>query len=272
MKSLVIPPRPAILVALEEAARAAEPDLAAIGRIIVGDLALSAAVLKTVNSPLFRRGGKIGSVPQAVQMLGRDNLYNVVRGLLLRHSIKGKGLAPEQLDSFWSIAQQCAMVAAYLAARVPGVQPDDAYTYGLFRHCGMILMAMRFPSYAKNMHESERLARAEGIAQEEKRYHTSFNVIGYLVCRSWYLPEDVALAVLNQHDYALFDGPGRDQHHILALVALGSLAEHIVKMTVHQFEHVEWRQIEPTLLRFLGLDGNEFEDLYDAMQGMLAEH
>ena len=271
LKSMVIPPRPAILVALEEARRQDAPDLQAIGQLIAEDVSLSASVLKTVNSPLMRRPKRISSVPKAVQLLGLDNLLNLVRGLVLRSALEESAVPSAYLDGFWSESHHVAMVAAYLASHIKGISADDAYTFGLFHGCGTVLMMMRYPDYLQTLHEGERMSRAAYLAMEDSRYQTSFNVVGYLLCRTWFLPEDVCLAVLNQHDYSLFEDEALDQanHRVLSLISLGSLAEHIVKMTTKQFEHVEWRQIEPLLLGFLGLEREEFEDLYDAVQLML---
>ncbi|MBK8325266.1 MAG: HDOD domain-containing protein [Betaproteobacteria bacterium] len=51
-----IPPCPAVLTAVLKEMRREEPDFPAMGTRIASDLGLSAALLKTVNSPFYGLG------------------------------------------------------------------------------------------------------------------------------------------------------------------------------------------------------------------------
>lgn len=53
LSSIRIPPRPSVLTALMAERSKPDPDLAAIAHIISKDVVLSAAVLRTVNSPFL---------------------------------------------------------------------------------------------------------------------------------------------------------------------------------------------------------------------------
>lgn len=66
IKGISIPARPKVLVTLQAELSKPAPNLRAIARQIASDVALSAAVLKAVNSPLFGLRSKCGSIPQAV--------------------------------------------------------------------------------------------------------------------------------------------------------------------------------------------------------------
>ncbi|WP_028455267.1 HDOD domain-containing protein [Chitinilyticum litopenaei] len=270
LKNLVIPPRPAILQALDRARQQDEPDFLEIGQLIGSDLALSAAVLKTVNSPLYRREQKIASIQHALQLLGLDNISTLAEGFALFHALKpGKN---RQMEAFWESSHRIAIISAYLARAVHGISEDEAHTFALFHNCGQPLLAARFANYRETMQKGERMARNEFIAYENQRHAACHTVVGYLLARIWLLPETTALAILNHHDYSIFEeGGDADWQHACTLIALASLAEHIYKMFVKQFEHVEWRHIEPRLLRHLALEREEFEDMVDVVQDMLAE-
>ncbi|MCX7205970.1 MAG: HDOD domain-containing protein [Proteobacteria bacterium] len=268
MRGMVIPPRPDILLALEDAQACDAPDFAAIARLISVDVALSAAVIKTVNSPFFSLSTRVSSVQQALQLLGLKNLANIVQGVVLRQVLSSDQL--EDMSSFWDFASALAGVAAYLSSSVHGVTSDDAYTLGLFLNCGKPLMAIRFPGYAGSLRGEETLSRAELIVREEGQYQVSHNVVGFLLARTWYLPQNTSLAILHMHDFDIFKHSTQEKWSSLCtLVALGCLAEHIVNLTLNQQEHAEWAQIEPILRNHLGLGLDEFEDLVDSAQQML---
>ena len=78
LKSIIIPARPAILDELNREARQSEPNPAKIAQLIGKDVSLSAAMLKTVNSPLFGLSKRVASVPQALAMLGSNNTINII--------------------------------------------------------------------------------------------------------------------------------------------------------------------------------------------------
>ncbi|MBE9609695.1 HDOD domain-containing protein [Chitinilyticum piscinae] len=268
LKNIVIPPRPAILAELDREQRREEPDFDRISQLISSDLTLSAAVLKTINSPLMKLPQKISSVNHALQLLGLNNVCNIVQGLSLGHIMPKKPGA--QLEQFWESSNRIAMISAYLAGGIHGISEDEAHTFGMFHNCGQPLMAARYGNYPESMRKGERMSREEFIALEISRHNTSHNVVGYLLARAWLLPEPMTLAILNHHDYAIFDHPeDGDWHHVCTLIAIASLSEHIFKMYVKQFEHVEWRLIEPKLLNHLALELEEFEDMVDAVHDML---
>jgi HD-like signal output (HDOD) protein len=69
LKGVVIPAKPQALIQIEAELRKDNPEPRVIVRIVGSDVGLSAAVLKTVNSPFFALSRKISSVTQAVALL-----------------------------------------------------------------------------------------------------------------------------------------------------------------------------------------------------------
>jgi HD-like signal output (HDOD) protein len=270
LRGMVIPPRPTILLQLETLQKAESPNFAAIAHKISEDLTLSAAVLKAINSPYYGLSTKIASVQQALHLLGLRNVGKIVRGLALKQAIDSA--SAEKMEMFWLQSTRVAHLAEYLASHLHGIAADEAYTFGLFHNCGMPLMLSRFADYQNTLHQSDSMARNEFIALENQRHKTSHNVVGYLLGRTWYLPEHINLAILNHHNYSIFTGKVDNKAVPVAnLIALASLAEHMVREHSGQFEHEEWRQIEPLLLQHLGMLRTEYEDLSDKAHSLLDE-
>lgn len=266
-KSMVIPTRPDVLTAIKEAQNSDDPDFDEIAKLINSDLTLSATMLKTVNSPFYQLNKRINSVDEALKLLGLRNICNITEGVVLRQALSADN---HQMDYFWDSANRMAMIAAVISENVHGIDSGEAYTFGLFHNCGQVLMSGRFPNYMETLERGERMSRQEFIELENRRHQTSHNVVGYLLSRTWYLPEDAQRAILNHHDYSLFEhGEAAEWHHVCTLIAIASLAEHILKMSVKQYEHPEWRSIEPVLLNHLAFKLEEFEDMVDHIGMML---
>lgn len=268
IKNLIIPPRPVILEAIKRAQAADDPNFEEIAELINSDLTLSLAMLKTVNSPYYQLSQKISSVDQALQLLGLRNTCNLIEGIVLRQTLCIEH--NERMELFWEMATRIAMIAGRLAEHVHGITPEEAYTFGLFRSSGKAVMAARFTDYIDTLEKGDRFSRAEFIEYENHRYQTNHNVVGYLLSRTWYLPEDMQIATLNHHDFAVFDLHMESEwHHVCTLIALAGLAEHILKMNIQQYEHPEWRSIEPLLLNHLALKLEEYEDIVDEVSTLL---
>ena len=144
LKTITIPPCPAVVAALQEEVRRSEVDYHKIIRLISGDLGLAASMMKTANSPFFALRKKVQSVSQATAVLGLKNVINIVNGLVLQRALSPKGVSMER---FWDRSNDHAMISARLARRVPGLNSEDAYTFGLFHDCGIPILMQRFPNY-----------------------------------------------------------------------------------------------------------------------------
>jgi HD-like signal output (HDOD) protein len=89
LKGVVIPPRPQILVKLGNEMGKDDPDPRVITNLVNADVGLSAAVLKTVNSPFFGRANKISSVASAINLMGMKMAGQIITGLVLRNTVAG---------------------------------------------------------------------------------------------------------------------------------------------------------------------------------------
>ena len=118
LSTIKIPPRPAVLEEIDREKRREEPDLGRIAQIISKDMALTAAMLKTANSPFFGLRKEVETVHQAVMTMGLNNALGIVTGLVLKNSI---GEKQPKLERFWDTAEKVSNIAVYLSGMVPGV-------------------------------------------------------------------------------------------------------------------------------------------------------
>jgi Predicted signal transduction protein len=130
-----IPAQPEVLVKLSLLLAEDDVDLHAASRLISSDMALAAAVLKTVNSAMYGLRGRVQSVQQAITYLGTREVASVTFAMGLRAVFPP---APE-LEPVW----QRARVRALLMGRIAGVLGLDAWaahSAGLFEECGKAVM------------------------------------------------------------------------------------------------------------------------------------
>ena len=250
VRDIGIPPCPTVHMKLLREVREDEPDYNKASRLISADVSLSAAMLKTVNSPFFGLRTKATSVHQALQLMGLRNTVEIITGLLLRQAFPVGDSAA--METFWQASSGIAEVTAQLAKPLGIKNRDEAYTFALFRDCGTPLMIAKFPGYANFMKVSH-LDNGRAITADET---TEFGVdhanLGAKLAQSWLLPDETSLAILNHHDYPLLQG-GSVSEEICKLVALVLAAEWIY--TRHNIgpKCREWSQGGDFALDMLGI-------------------
>ena len=140
-----IPPQPKILTTFLEESNKAEVDLRKIGNLLATDVAISVGILKTVNSSFFGLRQKVGSIQQAVMLLGLTNVSNLVYSMALKKAMGGGSSV--FLARFWDRCNTIALIAARIGKMISHVAPDEVYTLALLCDCGVPLLAKRYKEY-----------------------------------------------------------------------------------------------------------------------------
>jgi HD-like signal output (HDOD) protein len=257
ISTIKIPPRPEIVVELNREINRDDPDLRKIAAIISRDIAFTAAILKTVNSPFFGLRMKVENVQQAAMTLGMNNVLGIVTGIALRNALVAK---EAKLERFWDSAEKVANVAAYLASKIPGVPKDLAYMYGLFRDCGIPLMLQKFPEYTQTLMKANQGSKLDFTSHEDDAHTTNHATIGYLVAKSWSLPNSICQAVLNHHDLSILNSNETFSVEVRGLIALIRFSEYLCDTRQLRDDH-DWEVSGPIVLTYLGIDEDEFEDI-----------
>jgi len=224
LRDIGIPPRPVILEKINLEARADEPDMNYLSEMILSDVALAAGLIKTANSPFFGYRHKTRNVRDALMMLGLKAAGNAIAGLILRQVFP----APPQLARFWDASERTAQLSAWLVQKLGvrfGVTSEDAYTFALFRDCGIPIMMRRFAGYHAVLARANDDDLRPFTTVEELDMPTNHAVLGGLMAQSWWLPEDLCTAIRRHHDLSVMDWAAGVSGAALRQIALAQLGE-----------------------------------------------
>ncbi|MET0517540.1 MAG: HDOD domain-containing protein, partial [Burkholderiaceae bacterium] len=164
LKQILIPPCPDALIQLQQAMSRAEPDLSLIARIAAADVAMSATLLRTANSPLFKPVGKpCSTVGQAMSRIGLQATVAVMMGFLVSNAIP---VSSPHMSRFWQRSTKRAVAMAFIAGKLPGMSPGLAHTFGLFLHVGMPVLLQSVRGYGATMIEASARIDRPFIATE----------------------------------------------------------------------------------------------------------
>ncbi len=264
VKDLALPPRPRVVGDLFAEMSRDAPDLGRAARLIAADPALAGAMVKAVNSPAFGLSRKVGSVPQALSLLGLRNVTNIAMSLAIRHAIRGE--TGGSMERFWDTAEKVALVCARLARMFRGIAADEAYTLGLFHDCGIPLLMRRYPAYAQVLAEANGTPGEPFTAVEERAFRTHHAVVGYFLARSWDLPAELCEAIRRHHETGLFS-EGNRPLRLQNLVGLVHLAEHVHHRAARDGFDLEWDKFEGPVLRHFGLHEDDLADIVEEFAG-----
>lgn len=268
--SVGIPPRPTVLIELSQEAKKDEPDFHRIEKLVSTDVALSASLLKTINSPFYGLRSKASTVKQAIAILGLTTLSRLVTGMAVRNVFTGGNQV--SMERFWDASAKVASVTSYVAKQLPGMNKDEAYTFGLLQDCGIPILMQRFPEYKQTLGLANQLLNKKFTAVEDEVHGTNHATMGYLLARSWSLPEAITKAIRFHHEFAMLEGkqellPEEGQN----FVSLALLAERAIQLHSGLSQSVEWIKGGPLVLAHVGLSEQEFDGMVEDIKQMLDE-
>ena len=270
VKEIDIPPRPLIIDRIREAMNEEIPNFKYVGQLINADVSLASGLIKTANSPYFGFQSRARSVDQALLMLGLDVTCRAIATISLRKAFPNSG----HYERFWDASARIAMLSGWLAKRLakPRLRADDAYTYGLFRDCGIVILLRRFPHYDKTLARANRDAVQPFTQVEQQDLPTNHAVVGGLLAQNWWLSDGICQAIRYHHDQPaieLFESGVPLQSRYL--VAISQLAEHLLQKISGESHTEEWSKLGPSCLRLLSLEETDLPELYEEASLMLIE-
>lgn len=264
IRDIGIPPCPAILNRINEEMSKDVPDFKQLDRIICSDVSLAASLIAIANSPFFGLQNRVRSVNEALHMLGLGVSSRAIAGLMLRKLFP---LTPS-LERFWHSTATIARVGGWLAKSFRNgikVRPDDAYTFSLFRDCGIPILMRRFSQYQDALKKANEENELSFTAVEQTQFPTNHAAVGCLLAQSWWLPDEISLAIRHHHDQQML-AQGSDAKlpaTTLGLIATAQLAEHLFQYHTGLSQGQEWNKLGTSCLRLLNLDEKNLADIYE---------
>ena len=212
-------------VAMELLDKTSNPNVSIneIAGLIQSDPGLSAKILKTVNSSFYGLSKPCPSIDRAITMLGLRAVKSLVLGFSVVNLSEGLGETFD-LDVFWRHTILAAAGAREIGLLINHSEPDEMFTAGMFQNMGVLAMVVAAPQ------EYGQLLAKAGEDQcrlyELENQMLGFNhaEIGAQLARRWRMPEQIAQAVEQHHDY---DEAQSDSQTVQAVI-LGSMAARVV--------------------------------------------
>ena len=160
-------------------------------------------------------------------------------------------------------------MSGWLAKRVGHnkLRQDDAYTFGLFRDCGIPILMQRFPEYRDTLKRAAGDDRPMPVVEDE-RHGTNHATVGYMVARSWGLSDAICQSILRHHDIDMINGKDSTVPLAHTLVAINFFAEHLNDTMLRMRQDSQWELHGEMVLDYLGITHKEYVEIQDDVMGL----
>ncbi|MHC4606481.1 MAG: HDOD domain-containing protein [Planctomycetota bacterium] len=166
------------------------------------DQALTARLLKLANSPLYGLPRRIGTVRQAVSLIGFNGIRKMaVAARLIDEYRKGSRRAGLDRVEFWRHSLACGVLARDLArsAALPPEEVEEAFVAGLLHDIGKVILDEYFPAdYGPVLREAAKEEKPLHVAESAKLGldHTD---VARLVLGNWRFPARLVAPIVRHH-------------------------------------------------------------------------
>lgn len=176
-------------------------DSAQIADVIKGDMAMTAQVLKLVNSSFVGLVRRVETLEEAVTYLGGRTINSLVLIQQLFSQCTREEISAFQLDTLWEHSFCVATLARKIASdtnKSPLVH-DYAYLAGLLHDIGKLLIATQLADSYRSILDKAELGSTASIEVERELLGADHAAIGGYLTSLWGLPRTITEAVCLHH-------------------------------------------------------------------------
>jgi len=170
-----------------------------VAEVISKDVALSAKLLKLVNTPFYGFPSKIDTLSRAVTIVGTNQLTNLALGISV---IAAFSDIPEEyftLKEFWLHSVTCGTIARLLASKAGLLGDEKFFVAGLLHDIGRLVMLKNHPEASTAVLRQAKVGRRALVDVEKTLWGCTHADIGGKLLKAWKLPPTLQSLVQHHH-------------------------------------------------------------------------
>ncbi|MDO8702716.1 MAG: HDOD domain-containing protein [Undibacterium sp.] len=163
-----------------------------IARKLAADQVLSAKLLRLANSSYYHSERNIGTVDDAVLMLG----FMTVRTLVVSSGLTSgfKTMPGVDLKQFWRYSMHTAVIAKWVAKKIKA-NSDFAFTVGLMHAIGQLVMHAAMPEQTLQIDKIAGPLDSRRLSVEHTSFGYDFSDVGAELAKRWRFPDNFSTVI-----------------------------------------------------------------------------
>lgn len=171
-----------------------------LSTVISTDPALSARLLKLVNSPFYGVPYKVDTISRAVVLVGTRPLVMLAMGATLVTAFRGLPVSLVNMQSFWSHSISCGAAARVFAKHAGALEAEGFFTAGLLHDIARLQIYTQLPNHALYILTEAKRRQGSVHALELETLGFTHEALGGELLRAWNCPEDLVRRVAKHHE------------------------------------------------------------------------
>ena len=177
-----------------------ESTMADLSRAISIDPAMTATVLKLVNSAFYAMPRKVETISRAVGILGMQPVHDLTLAVAVTRAFGRLNQQVMSMDVFWANSFFSGLVSRELARKCFLVDSERMFVEGLLREIGHLILYAQLPERAEQaLRESAKTGTPIHIV-EQHIVGFDFTEVGQMLVETWQLPKNFGVAIRYQHN------------------------------------------------------------------------
>jgi len=194
-----------------------------IAEVVSLDPALSARVLRAVNSAYFGLRARVDTISKAIAMIGTSELHSLVLATSAAQAFKNISCKLIDMESFWQHSVRSALAARGFAESSMRRHRERIFLSALMHDVGQLVLYHQLPAVSTRILEAVKAGQAQEDAELGMLGFTHADIGAVLLSR-WNLPPSLTEPVRYHHRF--MDAP--DFSREAALLYLGSKVSHLM--------------------------------------------
>ncbi|NOQ15426.1 MAG: HDOD domain-containing protein [Methyloprofundus sp.] len=189
---------PEVALRINEVLDSPDPLITELEDIIISDPALTAKILKLVNSSFFGFPSSIDTISRAITIIGFKELRNLVMTTSVTNSFDGVPARLVDMQVFWFHSVTSAVLAKILAKKLKHTDYERMFIAGLLHSVGRLIYFTQCPDISIEILAVKDLGDEAIIAAEQEKLGFTYAELSMELLKKWELPENI-YQVINHH-------------------------------------------------------------------------
>jgi HD-like signal output (HDOD) protein len=162
------------------------------------DPAISARLLRIVNSPIYGFPKQIDTISRAVSLLGTQAITDLVTATTVGKTFAGVPIQLMDVSKFWHRSVLCALLAGKIAKSCGIKDSERFFVEGLLRDLGHYVLYQYAPQRAQSALIESSYLEASLAEMERSNIGCDFAEVGAGLIHSWGMPMQIEQAIRHQ--------------------------------------------------------------------------
>jgi len=171
-----------------------------IGDIVSQDPALTARLLRVVNSSFYGFPSQIDTISMAITILGTRQLRDLVITTSVINRFREIPASVVAMESFWCHSLTSAIAAKNLAQHMKISNSERLFVAGLLHDIGKLVMYIALPDPSRQVIEIAAEPQVDSDHVEKAIFGFTHGQVGAELLRQWRLPESLVEPVAYHHE------------------------------------------------------------------------